>query len=335
VSHEMPTSRVAVVTLIPPPSRTRIEIMRVSSVPPVMTRASASGRRESTFAGRERSGLHQSARRFLRHRLAVGGLAIFLLLVAFAFVGPLLWRYSFMTLTPDVSQGPGLAHPFGTDSIGHDMLAEVMSGLQESTRVALLIGLAAASLGTPWGLLSGYRRGLLDASLMRIADMLIPIPQLAVAAALANHFGGTWWILGIVLGGMSAPYQARVVRGVVMSLREREFVEAARALGASHTRIMLVHLMPNAMGVVILNTTLLAGAGVLGETALSFFGFGIRPPETSLGLLVAEGQGAIFTRPWLFYFPGLLVMLFALTVYLIGDGLRDALDPQQQARRHR
>lgn len=298
----------------------------------VVTRAGAPRRRESTFAGPQRGRFQQAARRFLRHRLAVGSLAVLLLLVAFAFLGPLLWTYSNMSLTPDLSQGPELAHPFGTDSIGHDMLAEVMRGLQESIRVALLIGLVSATLGTCWGVLSGYHRGLVDSSLMRLADMLVTIPQLAVGAALANHFGGTWWTVGTVLGGMSAPYLARVVRGVVLSLREQEFVEAARALGASRTRIMLVHLVPNAISMVIVNTALLTGTGALAETTLSFLGFGIRPPETSLGLLVAEGQAAASTRPWLFYFPGLFVMVFALTVFLVGDGLRDALDPQRRRR---
>jgi peptide/nickel transport system permease protein len=126
---------------------------------------------------------------------------------------------------------------------------------------------------------------------------------------------------------------ARVVRGMVLSLREREFVEAARALGASDLRIMLVHLVPNAMAVVIVNATLLVAGGVLGETALSFFGFGIQAPDTSLGLLVSAGEGAVDTRPWLFYFPGLFIILFALTVNFIGDGLRDALDPQQTRQR--
>jgi peptide/nickel transport system permease protein len=196
-----------------------------------------------------------------------------------------------------------------------------------------MIAILATVVGTLWGVFSGYYKGFVDSALMRFADLLLTIPQLALAAALANHFGGTWWIIGIILGGLAAPYVARVIRGMVLSLREREFVEAARALGGSDLRIMLVHLVPNAMAVVIVNATLLVAAGVLSETALSFFGFGIQAPDTSLGLLVSAGQGAVLTRPWLFYFPGLFIIVFALTVNFIGDGLRDALDPQQTRQR--
>jgi ABC-type dipeptide/oligopeptide/nickel transport system permease subunit len=285
------------------------------------------------FTVRERSQWQQAGRRFLRHRLAVGSLTIFLLLVVFAFLGPLIWKYKYTTITPDNSVGPRWGHPFGTDNLGHDLFAEVMRGLQQSIKVALLIALLATTVGAFWGVFSGYYKGLVDSALMRFADLLLTIPQLALAAGLANHFGGTWWIIGIILGGLSAPYVARVVRGMVLSLREREFIEAARALGASDLRIMLVHLVPNAMAVVIVNATLLVAGGVLGETALSFFGFGIQAPDTSLGLLVSAGQGAVLTRPWLFYFPGLFIILFALTVNFIGDGLRDALDPQQTRQR--
>lgn len=291
------------------------------------------GRVEREFTVRERNQWQQALRRFLRHRLAVGSLSIFLLLVVFAFLGPLVWKYKYTTITPDNSVGPGLGHPFGTDNLGHDLFAEVMRGLQQSIKVALLIAVLATTVGALWGVFSGYYKGLVDASLMRFADLLLTIPQLALAAGLANHFGGTWWIIGIILGGLSAPYVARVVRGMVLSLREREFIEAARALGASDLRIMLVHLVPNAMAVVIVNATLLVAGGVLGETALSFFGFGIQSPDTSLGLLVQAGQGAALTRPWLFYFPGLFIILFALSVNFIGDGLRDALDPQQTRQR--
>jgi peptide/nickel transport system permease protein len=168
---------------------------------------------------------------------------------------------------------------------------------------------------------------------MRIADLILTLPGIVLAAALAYHFGGTWWIIGLILGGTAAPYVARVVRGVVLSLREREFIEAARALGASNTRIMARHLMPNTLPVVIVNATLLVAQGILAETALSYVGFGIQPPDTSLGLLITSAQGAVDTRPWLFYFPGLFILLIALTVNFIGDGLRDALDPRQTRER--
>jgi peptide/nickel transport system permease protein len=141
-------------------------------------------------------------------------------------------------------------------------------------------------------------------------------------------------VIGLILSTVAAPYVARVVRGVVLSLREREFVEAARALGSSDARIMFRHLLPNTLPVIIVNATLLVAQGILGETALSFVGFGIKSPDTSLGLLVTNNQGALQGgEPWLFYFPGLFIVLIALSVNFIGDGLRDALDPRQTRER--
>jgi ABC-type dipeptide/oligopeptide/nickel transport system permease subunit len=162
---------------------------------------------------------------------------------------------------------------------------------------------------------------------------VLTIPPLALAAALAYGGGGKLWQIGVVLGAVSAPYVARVVRGVVLSLREREFIEAARALGASNFRIMWRHLLPNTTPVLIVNATLLIATGILAETALSYVGFGIQSPDTSLGLLISHAQGAVTTRPWLFYFPGVFIILIALSVSFIGDGLRDALDPRQTRER--
>lgn len=291
------------------------------------------GRVEREFTIKDRSQLQQTLRRFLRHRLAVGSLVIFLLLILFAFITPLIWKYHYGQITPDNSVPPSLKHPFGTDNLGHDMFAEVLRGLQQSIKVALSIALIATVGGTLWGTISGFYGGFVDNTLMRFADLILTIPSLALAAALANNFGGSWWIIAIILGGLAAPYVARVVRGMVLSIREREYVEAARALGASDLRIMLRHLIPNAFAVVVVNATLLVASGILIETSLSFLGFGVRPPDISLGVLITLGQGAVNTRPWLFYFPGLFIILVALTVNFLGDGLRDALDPQQTRQR--
>jgi ABC-type dipeptide/oligopeptide/nickel transport system permease subunit len=292
-----------------------------------------SGRVDREFTVKDRSQARQAVRRFMRHRLAVFSLTIFILLLLFAFVTPLFWKYDYTTITPDNSVAPSLSHPFGTDNLGHDLFAQVLRGLQQSMKVALSIAVLATVVGTLWGVVSGYYRGLVDSTLMRIADLVLTIPAIALAAALANNFGGTWWIIALILGSLSAPYVARVVRGVVLSLREQEFVEASRALGASDLRIMLRHLVPNAFAVVIVNATLLVAGGILAETALSFVGFGVKAPDTSLGLLITLNQNAVTTRPWLFYFPGLFIILVSLTVNFVGDGLRDALDPRQTRQR--
>jgi peptide/nickel transport system permease protein len=308
--------------------------LRASSMPTAGTPQPPSGLGpDREFTVKERSQLRQAMRRFLRHRLAVISLVLLILIVLLAFVGPLLWKYKPTDFTNDNSQPPSLAHPFGTDSLGHDGLAQVLRGLQISLRVALCIALVASTLGVVWGGVSGYYRGLADSALMRFADLILTLPAIALAAALGNASGGTWWMIALILGGLSAPLVARAVRGVVLSLREQEFIEAARALGASDSRIILRHLVPNAFAVVIVYATLLVAAGILAETALSFVGFGVRAPDTSLGLLITNAQEAVLTRPWLFYSPGLFIILVALTVNFIGDGLRDALDPRQTRQR--
>jgi peptide/nickel transport system permease protein len=290
-------------------------------------------RRDREFAVKERSQLQQAARRFLRHRAAVVSLVVFILVVLVAFIVPLFWKYSYTDTTSGPSLAPSLDHPFGTDGIGHDAFAQVLRGLQQSIKVALSIALVASILGVLWGGISGYYRGLTDAALMRFADLILTLPPIALAAALGNTSGGAWWSIALILGGLSGPYVARVVRGVVLSLREQEFIEAARALGASDARIILRHLVPNAFAVIIVNATLLVAGGILAETALSFIGFGVRAPDTSLGLLITDAQSAVNIRPWLFYFPGLFIILIALTINFVGDGLRDALDPRQTRQR--
>jgi ABC-type dipeptide/oligopeptide/nickel transport system permease subunit len=309
--------------------------MRASSmttpVTPQPTSPAAGSDRE--FTVKERSQFRQAMRRFMRHRLAVASLVLFILIVLLAFLGPVFWKYTITDTSSPSNVPPTPGHPFGTDALGHDAFAQVLRGLQISVKVALCIAVVASTVGVVWGGISGYYRGLADSSLMRVADLILTIPAIALAAALGNTTSGAWWLIALILGGLSAPYVARVVRGVVLSLREQEFIEAARALGASDTRIILRHLVPNAFAVVIVNATLLVASGILAETALSYIGFGVRAPDTSLGLLITDAQSAVQTRPWLFYFPGLFIILIALTINFVGDGLRDALDPRQTRQR--
>jgi peptide/nickel transport system permease protein len=296
---------------------------------------SAPARTEREFTVKERSQWRMAIRRFLRHKAAVVSLFVFILLILFAFVLPHFWKYkyngAFINYT-EINKSPSWKHPFGTDS-EHDLMAVVMRGTQQSLKVAFLIALVGTGGGAIWGVVSGYFGGIVDSALMRFADLVLTIPSLALAAALAKRGGGTLVLIGLVLAAVSAPYVARVVRGVVLSLREREFIEAARALGASHVRIMLRHLLPNTIPVLLVNATLLIATGILTETALSYVGFGIQPPDTSLGVLVSNYQDAARFQPWLFYFPGLFIILIALSVNFIGDGLRDALDPRQTRER--
>jgi ABC-type dipeptide/oligopeptide/nickel transport system permease subunit len=198
--------------------------------------------------------------------------------------------------------------------------------------VALMVAFLSTTIGAVIGAVAGYYRGWVDSALMRFTDLVLTIPSIAILAVLASvvaEEAGNWFFIGLVLALLQWTYIARVVRGTFLSLREKEFVEAARALGASDARIMFRHLLPNATGSIIVNATVTVAVAILLETALSYLGLGIKPPDTSLGLLISTGQQAATTRPWLFYFPGLIIVIIALTINFVGDGLRDAFDPTQ------
>ena len=307
------------------------EVAPTPETPPVPAprpgRARAS---EREFTVAERSQAQLVLRRFLQHRAAMISLVVLVFLVLLAYVGGLLWHYQAGDITPDNSQPPSLDHPFGTDAVGKDQFAEVLRGTRISLQVAVSVAVFATVVGTIWGSLAGYFGGRTDSLLMRLADLILTLPLIAVAAMLAHNFGGTWYLIALVIAVLYSPYVSRVSRGVVLSLREKEYIEAARALGATNTRIIVRHLVPNALGAILVNLTILVALAILLETALSYLGFGVQTPDTSLGLLVSQAQTALTTRPWLFYFPGLFIILIALTINFIGDGLRDALDPQQR-----
>ena len=268
-------------------------------------------------------------RRFVRHKPALISLAVLLAVVVLAFGVAPLWHYKYFDITPDSSLGPSAAHPFGTDDVGHDEFAQVLRGTQRSLEIAFVVSALSGLVGTAWGAVAGYYRGFVDSLMMRICDLILTLPLLAVAAVLANATSGTWWLVAMVVAALQWAAVARIVRGVVLSLREKEFIEASRALGASDARIIVRHVVPNVMGPVIVVVTILVSAAILTETALSYLGFGVQAPDTSLGLLVSAASTAVSTRPWLFYFPGAFIVVIALTINFIGDGLRDALDPTQ------
>lgn len=270
-------------------------------------------------------------RRFVRHRVALVSLIVLLVLMVASFLGETITSYRYDEYTRDTNQAPSLKHWFGTDTIGKDMFTLVLRGARRSLLVALMVAGISTTFGTLVGALAGYYRGFLDAVLMRFTDLFLTIPSLAVLLVVASRYrgeSGNWVSISLVIAAFTWMQLARVVRGMFLSLREREFVEAARALGASDSRIILRHLLPNSLAPIIVNATLLVAAAILIETALSFLGFGIAPPDTSLGRLVADGASASYTRPWLFYLPGLWLMLICLCINFVGDGLRDAIDPR-------
>jgi ABC-type dipeptide/oligopeptide/nickel transport system permease subunit len=306
---------------------------------------------ENAIELKEVEGLSQGRivlRRFLRHRgamiSAIVLTAIILLVTTSIGWGPIpgWWQYGYRDTDAIVNAGgaPTMgfdggfhigAHPFGQDNIGRDGFAMVMRGTQQSLTVMFVIGLLSTTFGVIVGAMAGFFRGRLDDLLMRFTDMIITIPVIMIGAILGVLVGGANpWSLAIALSLVSWTNMARLVRGQFLTLREREFVDAARVAGASNGRIMFKHILPNAVGVIIVNATLLMASAILLETALSYLGFGISSPEVSLGQLINEYQTAFATRPWLFWWPGLFIVTIALCVNFIGDGLRDAFDPRQR-----
>lgn len=279
------------------------------------------------------SRLAAARRRFLANRMGVAALVTLAVLIAFGLIAPLLWTYDYREITEDLSHPPGWAHPMGTDSIGRDLFAQVLRGLQQSLLIAFTVTGVTTVIGLTIGVVSGYFGRWVDASLMRLVDLVLTLPTLAVAAFLGANVqagGVSWFALALVLGALMWTPLARLVRGVVLGLRELPFIDAARVMGASHARTLLRHLVPNVTDHVIIAATLTFGAAILAETSLSFLGFGVQPPDTSLGLLVGTSQSALLTRPWLFYFPGLLILLLVLIVNYLGEGLRDVFNPRTE-----
>ena len=282
-------------------------------------------------------------RRFFQHRLAMTSLAILIGIVLLAYVGLPLWKHPSdksgtlvnggqptLDLIPWID-GDGFAvgdHPFGQDNIGRDYFAVTLRGAQQSLLIAFVAGVLATFIGTVIGGLAGYYRGWVDNVLMRFVDIIFTIPLLVVAAVLGRQIDSdSFLVVALIIALASWLTTSRVIRAEFLSLREKEFVEAARALGASNSRIMWKHILPNVIGSVVVTATLLISAAILVETALAFLGIG--GGEISLGRQVSNYQTAFNTRPWLFWWPGLFIVAIALCINFIGDGLRDAFDPRQ------
>lgn len=257
------------------------------------------------------------------------GLVVLIVIAVAAFVGPSVWSYGATEMTGELALPPSWEHPFGTDRAGYDQLARVLRAVQRSVLVGFAVALLSTVLGVSVGAAAGYRPGVLDAVLMRLTDLVLTVPTFAVLAVLAGAGGGTrhWFTIAVIVSALSWERKARLVRSSFVELREREFVLAARAAGARPSRIVVRHLLPNVAAPVIVAATLTVASAIAAEAALAYLGLGITPPDVSLGLLVQRGQRAALTLPWLFYIPGLVVVVLVLSVGLVGDALRSALDP--------
>ena len=271
-------------------------------------------------------------RRFRRNWMAMIGMSIIVILLLLAIFAPWVCRFTpYETNVPERHSGLTWKHWFGTDAVGRDLFAQVVYGIRISLRVGFVVAFLSSLIGVVLGSISGYIGGRLDGVIMRLVDMFLAIPYIISTVALVGIIGRSVnaVILALALTGWFIV--TRIVRATFLQLKEQEFVQAARALGYGHLRIMFRHILPNAVQPVIVYTTLAIGSAILGEAALSFLAIGVQPPEPSWGLLVAENKGLVATHPELVFFPGGAIFLTVLAFTLVGDGLRDALGPKLKA----
>jgi ABC-type dipeptide/oligopeptide/nickel transport system permease subunit len=269
-------------------------------------------------------------RRFLHNRLAVAGGVAVLLLAAAALVGPLIYRVGYAQQFPGVEySAPSAAHPMGTDDLGFDVLARLLYGGRASLLIALAATGIALVVALAVGLTAGYAGGWADSCLMRVTDTVYAFPSILLAMALVSVTDKpSLWLVFVALGASSWTGLARLVRAQVLTVRETDYVQAAKALGLSPLRVALRHVLPNCLGPVIVAATLAMGGNILGEAGLSFLGLGVREPFPSWGSMLSLSRDHYATSPWMMIFPGLAITLAVLGFNLLGDGLRDALDPQ-------
>jgi len=267
-------------------------------------------------------------RRFLRNRGAVVGLAALALLVLFALFGSLLTRYTYTDVDfANLSSAPSSEHLFGTNGAGNDTYAQAVHGLQRSLVIALVVSALTTVIAAFVGAAAAYLGGLTEKIILEVVHFLLVVPAFLILALVSQRAHGDWPVLILVLTVFGWMFSARVVWSLTTSLREREYVQAARFMGVGPIRIVMRHLIPNIGSLLIVSFTFGVVATVQSETALSFVGFGVQPPDVSLGTMLSDGANTVSSAPWLFYFPAGLVTLLTVSMALIGDGLRDALDP--------
>lgn len=310
-----------------------------------MSEQDAALRDETAAAGRqadvdtliEREGMSIEARSFgrqtwdrlRRHRAAVPAAVVLVFFALLFYVAPLFSPWEFTEIDPAAFQdrGPSLSHPFGADAIGRDLFVRTMEGGKFSIRIALLVSMLTTLIGTVMGAIAGYFGGRVDTIVSQIINLFLVVPALVILLVVGKEFGATPNRIAVLLGFLLWPSIARVVRGLFLQYKEQEFVLAARAAGARSGRIMFRHILPNTLGPIIVNATLLIGVAIILESTLSFLALGVQPPTPTLGTLVADAKGRMDVDPSPLLFPAAFVVGIALCINFLGDGLRDALDP--------
>jgi peptide/nickel transport system permease protein len=285
-------------------------------------------------------------RRFRRHKMAMLGAVILILLFLYSFGGSLILseKYANFADTPLRLSSPSASHPFGTDTIGRDVLARTIYGGQISLIIGLLAVLIENIIGITVGALAGYYGGVVDSILMRITEAMLNIPEIFLLIVMAKFFGGSIpeiTLIGrtfsgsvvtivIIIGFTSWMYLARIVRAEFLSLKENEFILAAYATGTSNFEIIFFHILPNSIAPIVVSATLGVANAILAEAYISFLGLGVQPPTATWGNMLDGANNYLESAPWLWFFPGLLILLTVLSINFLGDGLRDALDPRSR-----
>jgi ABC-type dipeptide/oligopeptide/nickel transport system permease subunit len=301
-----------------------------ASLPPLdVTRAPEGGE-----IGPIQSGWRLALREFMRNRLAVVGVAILLFFVVFCFLGPFFYHGNVLQVDLINSHDPpGAGHPLGTDVNGFDILGELMKGGQAALEIGFFAAFVAITIGSLVGAVAGLIGGIVDSALMRVVDVFLSVPFLFVVLILAVRYGATVLSLSLVIGGFSWQVPARLVRGEVLTIRERDFVAAARTAGSGNWRLIGRHLLPNAFGVMIVNVTFQVADAILAVAYVGFLGFGLHYPNLDWGDMISDGVGYMQDGYWWLIYPvGVCIVLTVMALNFIGDALRDSLDVRLRRR---
>ncbi|MEQ6291137.1 ABC transporter permease subunit [Vogesella sp. GCM10023246] len=280
-----------------------------------------------------RSPWRDARERFFRNKAAVLSLVILTLITLACVFGPMLLQHSYedtdweaMSLAPTLLNG----HYFGTDELGRDLLVRCLIGGRISLMVGLMATIASVTIGIVWGATAGFLGGKVDTVMMRIVDMMYAVPYLLIAILMVTLLGREFYLVVLTITVFSWMDMARVVRGQTLSIKSKEYIEAARAIGVSTSSIIFRHVVPNLLGIVVIYTTVTVPGVILTESVLSFLGLGVQEPMTSWGVLIEDGTGVMETTPWILLFPAAMLSITLYCANYIGDGMRDALDPKDR-----
>jgi peptide/nickel transport system permease protein len=271
-------------------------------------------------------------RRFRRHRLALVAAGVLFFLAAIVVLAPWIAPYPFDAIdTTQFRKPPSLSHIMGTDDIGRDLFTRVLYGGQISLAIGVFSALVGSGVGTIMGSIAGYYGKAIDNLIMRMTDVAFSIPSLPLLIILSAYAKSAIPVMILVIGLLSWMSTARIVRATVLSIRERDYTLAARAVGAPDPRIIVRHILPNSLAPIIVGATLGVGGAIIAESSLSFLGLGVQPPTPSWGNMLQDSQSTMASRPWLTIFPGMAILITVLSINFLGDGLRDALDPTMRS----